>query len=83
MIYNDKQSNSDNLLAKANSASIRHRNTQYIAIQMYMVAHGMSPDIMSEIFQPIENAHYHLRRNRNLLQIQFTVFIMDPNPQCL
>ena len=81
MIYNDKQSNSDNLLAKANSASIRHRNTQHIAIQMYMVSE--INEIMSEIFQPIENAHYHLRRNRNLLQIQSTVFIMDPNPQCL
>ena len=56
MIYNDKQSNCEGLLVKDNSVSIYHRN-----IQRYMVAHGMSPDIMSEIFRLRENTHYHLR----------------------
>ena len=61
MIYNDKQSNCEGLLVKDNSVFIHHRNIQCLASQMYMVAHGMSPDIMSEIFQLRENTHYHLR----------------------
>ena len=28
---------------------------------MYMVANGLSPDIMSDNFQLTENTHYHLR----------------------
>ena len=45
MIYNDKQSNFEELLVRE---SIHHRNIQRLAIQMYMVANGMSPDITSE-----------------------------------
>ena len=51
MIYNDKQSNFEELLVRDNSVSIHHRDYQRIAIQLYMVVNGMSPDIMSEIFQ--------------------------------
>ena len=61
MIYNDKQSNFEELLVKDNSVTIHHRNIERLAIQMYMVANGMSPDIMSEILQLIENTHHHLR----------------------
>ena len=50
MIYNNKQSNFDELLVKDNSVTIHDRNIQCLAIQMYMVANGMSPDIMSEFF---------------------------------
>ena len=61
MIYNDKQSNFEELLDKDNFVSIHHRNTEHLATQMYMVANGMSSDIMSEIFQLRENNDYHLR----------------------
>ena len=50
MIYNDKQSNFGELLVRDNSVSIHHRNIQHLKIQMYMVANGMSPDIMSDVF---------------------------------
>ena len=50
MIYNDKQSNFGELLVRDNSVSIHHRNIQHLTIQMYMVANGMSPDIMSDVF---------------------------------
>ena len=50
MIYNNKQSNFDELLVKDNSVTIHDRNIQCRAIQMYMVANGMSPDIMSQFF---------------------------------
>ena len=61
MIYIDKQSNFEELLVKDNFVTIHHRNIQRLAIQMYMVANSMSPDIMSEIFQLRKNTHYHLR----------------------
>ena len=35
MIYNDKQSNFEELLVRDNSVSIHHRNIQRLAIQMY------------------------------------------------
>ena len=60
-IYNDKQSNFEELLVRDNSVPIHYQNFQCLAVQMYMVANGMSPDIMSEIFQLRENMHYHLR----------------------
>ena len=50
MIYNDKQSNFGELLVRDNSVSIHHRNIQHLTIQMNMVANGMSPDIMSDVF---------------------------------
>ena len=70
MIYNDKQSNFEELLVKYNSVTIHHRNIQRLAIQMYMVANSMSPDIMSEIFQLKENTQYHLRHTSQLMAHQ-------------
>ena len=67
MIYNNKQSNFEELLAKDNSVSIYHRNIQGLTIKMYMVANGMSPDIVSEIIQLRENIHYHLTHTSQLM----------------
>ena len=50
MIYNDKQSNFEEVLVRDNSVSTHHRNIQRLAFQMYMVANGMSPNITSEFF---------------------------------
>ena len=36
-------------------------NIQALAIEMYRVANGMSPEIMNEIFQLTEKSHYNLR----------------------
>ena len=52
VIYKDKNSNFENLLEKDNSVSIYYRNVQTLAIEMYKVASGTSPEIMNEIFQP-------------------------------
>ena len=67
MIYNDKQSNFEELLVRDNSVSIHHRNIQRLAIQMYMVTNAMSPNIMSEIFQLRESTHYHLRHTSQFM----------------
>ena len=51
IIYSDKISTFKELLEKDNSASIHYRNIQALAIEMYKVANGVSPEIMNEIFQ--------------------------------
>ena len=61
IIYNDKHSNFEELLVKDNSVSIHHNNIHTLAIEMYKVANGMSPDIMNDIFKLRENTHYNLR----------------------
>ena len=53
-------SNFEELLVKNNSVSIHHENIQHLAIQMPMVANGMSPDIVNEIFHLRESNLDHL-----------------------
>ena len=61
IMYNDKTSTFNELLKNDNSVSIHYRNIQALAIEMYKVANGMSPEIMNEIFQLREKSHYNLR----------------------
>ena len=51
IIYNDKLSNFEELLHKDNFVSIRHNNINALAIEMYKVVNGMSPEIMNEVFK--------------------------------
>ena len=46
IIYNDKLSNFEELLHKDNSVSIHHNNIHALAIEMYKVVNGTSPEIM-------------------------------------
>ena len=50
VIYNDKTSRFEQLLENDNSVSIHHRNIQALAVEMYKVTNGLSPEIMNEIF---------------------------------
>ena len=53
IIYNDK-SNFEELLGKDNSISIRRRNIQTLATEMYKFANVMSQEVTkNEIFQSI------------------------------
>ena len=61
IIYNDKTSTLRSTLGKDNSVSIHYRNVQALAIEMYKVANGMSPEIMNETLQFREKSHYNLR----------------------
>ena len=45
LIYNDKKS-FENLLDKDKSVSIRHKNRRSLAIEMYKVYRGISPEII-------------------------------------
>ena len=61
IIYNDKRSNFEELLVKDNSVSIHHNNIHPLAIEMYKVINGISPEIMNDVFQIRNNTHYNLR----------------------
>ena len=61
IIYNDKHSSFDELLEKDNSVSIHHNNIHSLAIEMYKVANGISPEIMKDVFKTRNNMHYNLR----------------------
>ena len=60
IIYSDKASTFKELLEKDNSVSIHYRNIQVLAVEIYKVANGMSPEIMNKIFQLREKSNYNL-----------------------
>ena len=61
-IYNDKTSSLEQLLENDNSVSIHHRSISVctLAIDIYIVTNGLSPEIMNEIFQVREKSRYNL-----------------------
>ena len=65
IIYNYKRSTFEEVLAKGNSVSVHHNNIHAIAIEMYKVVSGISPEIMNEVFKLREETHYHLRLLHN------------------
>ena len=67
IIYNDKRSTFEELLAKDNSVSVHHNNIHAIAIEMYKVVNGISPEITNEVFKLREETHYHLRHTTQFL----------------
>ena len=63
--YKDKSSTFRELWENDNSVSIRDRNTQKLATEMYKVLHGFSPPILNDIFVPVLRP-YNFRRNDTL-----------------
>ena len=61
IIYDDKRSNFEELLVKDNSVLIHHNNIYPLAIEMYKVVNGISPEIMNDVFQIRNSTHYNLR----------------------
>ena len=47
LIYNDKKSSFENLLDKDKSVSIHHKNLRSLAIEIYKVGRGISPEIFT------------------------------------
>ena len=66
-MYQDKESNLQDLLQKNNSVSIRMKNLQYLATEIYKVKNTLSPEIMKEVFIFQENGHYNLRSGTHLM----------------
>ena len=62
IIYNDKNSNFNELLVKDGSAFIHHQNLQKLAVEMFKVSWDLSPKIVNELFQFREQIPYELRQ---------------------
>ena len=58
IVFNDNTSTFRELLLKDNSVTIHERNIQNLAIELYKVLNGFSPEIMSTIFPVKENIKY-------------------------
>ena len=58
IVYKDENSSFDELLQRDKSFTIHERNIQILAIEIYKVINGISPEIMNEVFQLKENLQY-------------------------
>ena len=63
MVYKDNESSFENLLIKDDSFTIHERNIQTLAIELYKVAYGLSPEIMKLIL-PLQDHAAHPARLR-------------------
>ena len=79
IIYNDKTSTFKELLEKDNSVSIHYRNIKALAIEMYKVDNGMSPEIMNKYFSLQKNLIITYVIHLNLSFRRFIVFAMVAN----
>ena len=67
--YQDDYSSFDKLLTKDNSFTIHERNIQTLAIELYKIINGLSPEIMKQILPLKESNRYCSRfpfKSRNL-----------------
>ena len=58
IVYNDKVSSFEELRFKDNSFTIHERNIQALAIELYKVINGLSPEIMKLVFPLKANVRY-------------------------
>ena len=50
LVYDDRQSTYEELLNIGKSVTIHHRNLQVLATELYKVHHGLTPELMNNIF---------------------------------
>ena len=55
VVYGDHKTSFSELLNIDKSVTIHQRNLQYLLIEIYKVKKGISPTIVNEIFQFLEN----------------------------
>ena len=67
IIYNDKLSSFNELLAKDGSVTVHIRNLQVLAIEMFKVSKGLCPSVFSNIFKPRPVISYNLRHNSDFV----------------
>ena len=58
LVYDDKVSSFEELLIKDNSFTIHERNVQTLAIELYKVVNGLSPEIMKHVSPLKESIRY-------------------------
>ena len=64
IVYNNNTSSYEDLLEIDNSVSIHTRNLQNLAIELYKIVNGFSPDIMKDVFPFNTNSSYNIRNSR-------------------
>ena len=63
-VYNNNTSTYEELLETDNSVSVHFRDVQALAIELYKVVKGFSPDIMKDVFPLNANSFYNTRNKR-------------------
>ena len=71
IVNNNKKSNFNKLLVKYSSVSIHHQNLQKFAVQMFKVSRALSPEIVNDLLQLIDQIHYKLGQSS---QFQILLF---------
>ena len=66
IVCNDFKSNFIELVERDYSVAINERNTQYLAIEVYIVKNGFSSTIMNDVSQFCNNFAYELRIDNHL-----------------
>ena len=65
-VYSDYNSSFNKLIDKDGSFTINQRNVQSLAIEIYKYLHGLSPEILNEVFKVNEAIPYDLRMRNEL-----------------
>ena len=76
VVYNDKNSTFNEPLEKHGSAYIHHQNLQKLAVEIFKVARGLSPEIINEIFQFREEITYELTERSHFHISLFIKFLV-------
>ena len=76
IVYNDKKSSFNELLVKDGSVSIHHQNSQSLAVKIFKVSRGVSPEIVNELFRLSEQISYELRQ-RPQFQIRWVYSVFS------
>ena len=74
IMYDDANSMYEELLKKDGSVTIHEKNIQMLAIEIYKVINGISPEIMKEIFLLKEKDIYHSQfpfKSRNIRTVNY------------
>ena len=79
VVYNDMASSFDELLLRNDSVSIHIRNIQLLDIELYKVANGLSPKMMSHVFPLKVNQRYPTKTysNREMYSLNYGTLALD------
>ena len=74
IVYRDNESTFDELLFKDESFTIHERNIQSLAIELYKIAYGLSPQIMNLVLPLNPDARYpgsNIFKTRNVKTVSY------------
>ena len=78
IVYQDYASSFTELLEKDNLTTIRNRNIQLLATELFKVKNGLSPPFMNEIFGENAQHYYDLRKKLNSREIMLKWYTTEP-----